>query len=260
MEYLSSNLYAQDFIAMCQGHFDKAFQVLHDDFLIDFSQPIDRMDTQQMVNTGLFLTTSGVLLFILLHRLFCALIADPLAKYLFPFGSVLRSPKNFAATPSQSSPRVTLRHVGRASRKDSLLQLYDVSQAYSKSLVLQKRAKLSIALWRAFNYASLFIYGLVFCFYLDASPDEPYWILDYENLVVPIRYYSWPLAIYYHLSIAHYLYGLWCLVTEPKLKDFYQMLSHHCVTLFLEIGSYYCLGYSTILGDLIIMIIYGFLL
>jgi len=46
-------------------------------------------------------------------------------------------------------------------------------------------------------------------------------------------------AIMYHLAISSYVYHCYRLIIEPRLKDFYQMMGHHLVTLTLLYGSYY---------------------
>jgi TLC domain len=198
---------------------------LKENFTLDFFQPIDRFDSSQLYISGLFLLIACLFFIILMHNFIYYFISNPIATNLF---------KKIFFT-SQSQPKV-----GKSSIKLRATPRISGTTYHENIWMEEKINKFNIAFWRAFNYGFLFLYGIYFCFFLE----EDQWIYEYEKFVVPIRYYSWPIAIYYHLSLAHYLYGLICLLREPKLKDFTQMLVHHFVTLGLEFGSYYFSGYT----------------
>ena len=210
--------------------------ILKENYSVDFSQPIDRLDPVQLYSSGLFLLVISLLIIITAHYLVYYGISNPIAHFLF-------TPKKWVSRRSAAASPVARSHLPNTPPKIKLKASPDSKEKSStvSSAVKSKEniLKFNLAFWKAFNYGALFLYGLYFCLYLET--DDP-WILDYENYIVPIRYYSWPIAIYYHLSMAHYLYGLACLLFEPKLKDFKQMLTHHVVTLGLELCSYYVSG------------------
>ena len=207
---------------------------LRDHYSIDFTRSIDRLDPVQLYSTGIFLFIVCLPFIMMAHYFVFYVISNPLAKILFKKNTkskgILRvnQKSNLKRHESDTRPFANAQLAAAASVSSSTDNIH------------AKILKFNIAFWKAVNYGGLFLYGLYFCFVLDQS--SPAWIFDYPNFVIPLRYYSWPIAIYYHLSMAHYLYGLACLLFEPKLKDFKQMLTHHVVTLGLELCSYYVSG------------------
>lgn len=108
--------------------------------------------------------------------------------------------------------------------------------------------KFNIAFWQATSYSILFVYG-VWVMHQES------WIYDYEKYVLPVTFVSWKLALYYHLTISHYLYSTYLLIfVDHRLKDFFQMVIHHMITLFLTMGSYYGISRSHI--GVIIMLLH----
>lgn len=63
----------------------------------------------------------------------------------------------------------------------------------------------------------------------------------------------WPFKLHHLIQFCYYLTSTWFLFVEPKLKDFYQMVTHHIITIFLIGTGYY---YNLIRYGILIMIIH----
>lgn len=69
-------------------------------------------------------------------------------------------------------------------------------------------------------------------------------VYDQGWILRPILYIEpWPdmprkIIVPYFLELSHYIVSTFFLFSEPKLADFYQMLSHHLVTIYLIYFSY----------------------
>ena len=240
MENFSGN-FPDNFPLYLSIKFEEFSRLLRDHYAIDFSQPIDRLDAGQLYASGAFLLVSCFVLIVLTHYFVYYFISNPLATIIFAPASTKKkstgSKKLTGSALPSTPPQPQSTKVGAKIKLKTTpytKSLADLSDKKAQENII----KFNIAFWKAVNYGCLFLYGVYFCFFLEKDA----WIYDYERFVIPLRFYSWPIAIYYHLSLAHYLYGLICLLVEPKLKDFAQMVVHHFVTLGLEFGSYYYSG------------------
>lgn len=194
------------------------------------STTINRHDPWQMYPSGIVLTLVCLVFLYICHRFVLRFIANPLSMRLLPKQAAVGpnvSPDASKGTPSK--PMKKLPYGPQVS----------AASCTSQDPILVK--KFNVALWKAINYGLLYSYGFYFIFVLEKG--NP-WIWEYEKYIIPTDNISWAMALYYHLNIAHYLYGFYCLMSEPRLKDFKQMIVHHVTTLFLEIGSYYWIKYN----------------
>lgn len=94
--------------------------------------------------------------------------------------------------------------------------------------------KLFGSVYRFFVYALFSLYGCCTIFF-ESWIFTPYeYTLTWHNNLIPLS-----LKIYYMMEISHYCNSLFFLYNEPRMKDFYQMLLHHLITLLLMGASYY---------------------
>ncbi|XP_065648656.1 ceramide synthase 6 [Hydra vulgaris] len=87
--------------------------------------------------------------------------------------------------------------------------------------------------WRAFSYFILFGWGVMVVSESNWFWNNSTWLTDYKyhELTLLMKWYFFlEISFYLSLSVSQF--------TDTKRKDFYQMLIHHFVTLFLLIGSY----------------------
>lgn len=119
--------------------------------------------------------------------------------------------------------------------------------------------KFHIAVWKMINYSLLAIVGLAVMWngtfeHPSLGREGNIWIYDYETYCIAISKIPLIMVLHYQLTIASYIYGTYTLVfVEHRMKDFWQMLMHHIVTLCLTIGSYY-IEHSTRAGCVIMVI------
>lgn len=107
----------------------------------------------------------------------------------------------------------------------------------SYELIIQEnqnvRQKFEGSLWSFFVYLGFFLYGIY-------SLRREKWIMQPGMYLE--RMHKEKISklgrIYYKCEMAYYIASLLILFIEPKLKDFFQMVSHHIITLMLIIGSY----------------------
>lgn len=94
--------------------------------------------------------------------------------------------------------------------------------------------KLRGSLWRLFIYLFLSLYGV-------STLHNEKWVLHPYAYIsgIPRRMISNSIRIYYYMEVLHYIFSLYLLFAEPRMEDFFQMMAHHFITLFLIIGSYY---------------------
>lgn len=110
------------------------------------------------------------------------------------------------------------------------------------------RTKFEGSLFRFFYY----MYSLCFEIFILSGQD---WVFS------PIKYtFDWPnseipLAFKLHhlVQLCYYLTNIFFLFLEPRLKDFYQMLFHHIITVFLISMGFF---FNMIRYGLIVMIIH----
>lgn len=111
-----------------------------------------------------------------------------------------------------------------------------VINTYNKDIYRNKKhlQKFRGSMWRLIVYTFMSLYGLIILF-------DKEWILHPYSYSKGITKQHLPntIRLYYYGEIVHYVYSLYLLFAEPMLKDFYQMLIHHLVALFLIVGSYY---------------------
>ncbi|KAI8848608.1 TRAM/LAG1/CLN8 homology domain-containing protein, partial [Chytridium lagenaria] len=107
--------------------------------------------------------------------------------------------------------------------------------------------KFATATWKFVNYAIMTIIGAYVLAY------EP-WIFDTQEY-----FKGWPeehsidkMKFYYHAAFGSGAYMLISIFTDPKQKDFYQMLTHHILTLTIVTASY-LLGFYRI-GSVIMLL------
>ncbi|KAK9685593.1 Ceramide synthase 5 [Basidiobolus ranarum] len=93
--------------------------------------------------------------------------------------------------------------------------------------------KFNTACYKFVLYSSMSAYG----FY--ALYDQP-WALNGKALFEnhPNQEFPDKLRIYHLIEMSHYIYAMAAFVWEPRLKDFYQMVFHHIVTMTLITFSY----------------------
>ncbi|TBU05620.1 TLC domain-containing protein [Hamiltosporidium magnivora] len=90
------------------------------------------------------------------------------------------------------------------------------------------------SLYRFITYSTFITYGII-----TTCNEE--WLLS------PFKYtLSWPnnfipskVKFYYFMEFSYYFSSLILLFYEPRMSDFYQMVLHHIITLFLIFGSYF---------------------
>ncbi len=85
------------------------------------------------------------------------------------------------------------------------------------------------------SYTALAIFGAVVAFQNNDwffSPASYYQGFPGATTPESIRWY-------YMISIGHYIFSAIHMFWEPALKDFYQLLTHHFVTVFLQLVSFY---------------------
>ncbi|KAH9482972.1 Sphingosine N-acyltransferase lag1 [Psilocybe cubensis] len=89
---------------------------------------------------------------------------------------------------------------------------------------------------------SVVYYTLQWSFGLYVHYNLPTRMLDPTDLWVayPHKHIAAPVKIYYLTQNAFYLHQILVINAEARRKDHIQMMSHHIITIFLMVGSYFC--------------------
>lgn len=204
---------------------------------INFSNPTASPDRWYMAKSGMFFLVIFLLFWMILH-FFVHMISSLIAKYLLPAESCSSSVQKTDAKSMLSkvnAPGVRQRNSNGERSKAKKEEPACLSASNNCNKEPLKRVKFNVAFWKAVNYSFLVFVGLKTLRSAD-------WLPNYHEYAIPLPLIEIKTTIYYHLAIASYLYGFFCLLVEPHLKDFMIMVSHHLVTLLLLIGSYYLLG------------------
>lgn len=115
------------------------------------------------------------------------------------------------------------------------IQPYLVRKLKKKNIKIQEKDKLFLqkltsTSWRCFYYSTISLYGLS---YLIKSK----WIMLPKEIDKPIKE-GFLINLHYLIEFSHYLASTIFIFIEPKTKDFFQLLIHHFITLFLISFSY----------------------
>lgn len=109
----------------------------------------------------------------------------------------------------------------------------------------EQAKKFHVSVWKMINYSLLAMVGLVVIWsgafeYPSLEREGNAWIYDYETYYIPLSRIPLIMVLHYQLAISSYIYGTYTLVfVEHRMKDFWQMMMHHIITLCLTVGSYY---------------------
>ena len=216
---------------------DTPIHVIGEKLGIDFINAAPLSDKFYLAKAGLFFLVLFMVFWMILHR-FVYMISSSIARYLFPMDDDLSKIQKVDANSlwkQPPKPGVRQRTLNRDRSKGIKQETTTTDKGNNITKIILKRVKFDIAFWKTFNYSFLIFVGLKILWSAD-------WLSNYQEYAIPRPFLEITTTIYYHLAISSYIYGLFCLINEPRMKDFVVMFAHHLVTLLLLIGSYYLLG------------------